>query len=75
MEARLEDPVVTNERNKTEKLLNEVKAMIQRAEDRATERAKAADKVIREHPYESMSVTFGVAFSMGVLIGLLIRRR
>lgn len=75
MEARLEDPAVVTERNKTEKLLGEVKAMIQRAEEKAAERARAADKVIREHPYQSIGVTFGVAFGLGLLIGLLARKK
>lgn len=33
--------------------------------------AKATDRVIREHPYESL----GIAFGLGVLIGVLIARR
>ncbi len=33
--------------------------------------AKATDRTIREHPYESL----GVAFGLGVLIGVLIARR
>ena len=33
--------------------------------------AKATDRAIREHPYESL----GVAFGVGVLIGVLIARR
>ena len=35
------------------------------------ERAKAADRVIREHPYQ----TIGLAFGLGLLIGVLARRR
>jgi ElaB/YqjD/DUF883 family membrane-anchored ribosome-binding protein len=33
--------------------------------------AKATDKVIREHPYESV----GLAFGIGVLLGILANRR
>jgi len=33
--------------------------------------AKATDRAIREHPYESL----GIAFGLGVLIGVLIARR
>lgn len=33
--------------------------------------AKATDRTIREHPYESL----GVAFGLGVLIGVMIARR
>ena len=39
--------------------------------NKAIDGAKATDEVIREHPYESM----GVALGVGVLIGLLLRRR
>ncbi len=54
-----------------EKLVDDVRAMIQRAEEKAVERARAADKVIREHPYQ----TIGLAFGLGVLIGVLARRK
>ncbi len=40
-------------------------------QDAAIEKAKAADEVIRDHPYESI----GIAFGVGALIGLLIGRR
>ncbi len=33
--------------------------------------AKATDRCIREHPYE----TIGVGFGLGVLIGVLVSRR
>lgn len=40
-------------------------------EDKAAAGAKATDKVIREHPYQSL----GVAFGVGLLIGVLVNRR
>ena len=40
-------------------------------EEKAAASARATDKVIREHPYQSL----GVAFGVGVLIGVLINRR
>ncbi len=40
-------------------------------EEKAAVGAKAADKVVREHPYESI----GVAFGVGLLIGVLVSRR
>lgn len=40
-------------------------------EDKAVAGAKATDKLIRDHPYETM----GVAFGVGLLIGVLTRRR
>ena len=38
---------------------------------KAAEHAKEADKVIRDHPYPSM----GIAFGVGILIGVLVSRR
>ena len=55
----------------TEKLLNELKLMLQRAEEKAIERAKVADKVIRDHPYP----TIGIAFVLGLLLGVVVRRK
>ena len=51
--------------------LEKAKAAAGRVEDKAVAGAKAADKVIRNHPYESI----GVAFGVGILIGVLINRR
>lgn len=42
----------------------------QKLQARATESARAADRVIREHPYQSV----GVAFGIGLLIGVLVNR-
>ncbi len=43
----------------------------EKLQDKTLEAAKATDHVIREHPYESI----GVAFGLGLLIGLLVARR
>jgi ElaB/YqjD/DUF883 family membrane-anchored ribosome-binding protein len=40
-------------------------------QDKAVEQAKVADEVIRDHPYHSI----GVAFGVGALLGVLIARR
>ena len=73
MESRIENSTSATETGtvSTEKLVNELKAMIQRAEEKAVERAKAADRVIRDHPYQ----TIGIAFGLGLLIGVLARRK
>ena len=55
----------------TERLVDDLKAVMQRAEEKAVERAKAADRVIRDHPYQ----TIGLAFGLGLLIGVLARRK
>ena len=72
MEARLDDTTTHDSRHTTaEQMVDELKGMIQRAEEKAVERAKAVDKVIRDHPYQ----TIGIAFGLGLLIGILARRR
>ena len=71
METRVDDITGESRRLTTEKLMDDLKAMFQRAEEKAVERAKAADKVIREHPYH----TVGLAFGLGLLIGILARRK
>lgn len=40
-------------------------------QEQAVKRAEAADEVIREHPYHSI----GVAFGLGALVGFLLSRR
>ncbi len=49
--------------------LDSAKATGRRLEERAVSGAKAADKTIREHPYESMGVAFGIGLLIGVLMG------
>lgn len=38
-------------------------------EEKAVAGAKVADRTIREHPYESIGVAFGVGVLLGVLLG------
>lgn len=51
--------------------LDAAKRSCHRLEEKAVESAKAADKTIREHPYQSI----GVAFGVGLLIGVLVTRK
>lgn len=51
--------------------LESAKESLYRIEEKAIAGAKVADKTIREHPYESI----GVAFGLGLLIGVLVSRR
>ena len=73
MESRIESaPTIDESHGATaDKLVSELKAMIQRAEKKAVERAKEADRVVREHPYP----TIGMAFGLGLLVGFLVRRK
>jgi ElaB/YqjD/DUF883 family membrane-anchored ribosome-binding protein len=51
--------------------LDATKRTCRQLEDKAIEGAKAADKTIRDHPYQSI----GVAFGVGLLIGALVTRK
>jgi ElaB/YqjD/DUF883 family membrane-anchored ribosome-binding protein len=58
-------------RQRLAKALESVKATSEYIQDKTVETAKAADQTIREHPYESI----GIAFGVGILIGFLVGRR
>ena len=49
--------------------LESAKATCHRLEEKVVVGAKATDRVIRQHPYESMGVTFGLGLLVGVLVG------
>src|SRR3954470_23416660 len=51
--------------------LASAKANLSKLNDKAIEGAKATDRVIRDHPYQ----TIGVAFGIGILIGVLVARK
>lgn len=51
--------------------LASAKAGLSRMNEKAVEGAKATDRVIRANPYQSI----GVAFGIGILIGVLVTRR
>ena len=52
---------------KLESLIEKAKESCERLQDQTAAAAKATDKTIRENPYQAM----GVAFGVGVLIGVL----
>jgi len=56
-------------RSRLSAALESAKATCHRIEERAIAGAKVADKTIREHPYESIGVAFGVGLLIGVLVG------
>ena len=58
-------------RNRLALAMESAKATCEKLQDKTLETAKATDHVIREHPYESI----GVAFGVGLLIGVLVSRR
>ena len=51
--------------------LESAKVTAHRLEEKTKEAAKATDRTIREHPYESI----GIAFGVGLLIGVLVARK
>src|SRR5262245_48594199 len=58
-------------RERLAQTLESAKVACRRLEEKAIEGAKATDKVIREHPYQSI----GLAFGIGLLIGVLVTRK
>ena len=62
-------------RRRLSSALDSAKVTYQRIEDKTIAGAKAADKTIREHPYESIGIAAGVAFGLGLLIGILAGRK
>jgi ElaB/YqjD/DUF883 family membrane-anchored ribosome-binding protein len=58
-------------RAKLSAALASAKETARKIQDKAVVGAKATDKVIREHPYESI----GVAFCIGLLVGVLVNRK
>jgi ElaB/YqjD/DUF883 family membrane-anchored ribosome-binding protein len=58
-------------RQRLSKALESARATCENLQDQTAETAKAADQAIREHPYESIAIAFGV----GALIGLFVGRR
>lgn len=58
-------------RERLNEAMESAKRACHRLEEKAIEGAKAADRTIREHPYQSI----GVAFGLGLLIGVLVTRK
>jgi ElaB/YqjD/DUF883 family membrane-anchored ribosome-binding protein len=62
---------VTAARERVANALEAAKDTYSEAQKSAVAGAKATDKVIRDHPYQSIAIAFGV----GALVGLLLGRR
>lgn len=58
-------------RGRLAKAVESVKTATEYVQDKTVQTAKAADETIREHPYESI----GIAFGVGLLVGFLVGRR
>jgi ElaB/YqjD/DUF883 family membrane-anchored ribosome-binding protein len=55
---------------KLENVIEKAKEVCERLQDQTAAAATATDKTIREHPYHAL----GIAFGLGVLIGVLTAR-
>jgi ElaB/YqjD/DUF883 family membrane-anchored ribosome-binding protein len=62
---------VSELRSRLAAALESAKATCQRLEERTVAAAKATDQTIRAHPYESI----GIAFGLGLLVGVLVARK
>jgi ElaB/YqjD/DUF883 family membrane-anchored ribosome-binding protein len=62
---------VAEVRSRLKAALESAKATCQRLEEKTIAAAKATDRTIREHPYESI----GIAFGLGLLVGVLVARK
>jgi ElaB/YqjD/DUF883 family membrane-anchored ribosome-binding protein len=62
---------VAEARKRLAAALESGKELIGRVRERTVERAKAADQVVRENPYQTIAIAFGV----GAIVGYLFARR
>lgn len=65
-----EDNEKANIRAKLEEAIEKAKGVCQRLEEKTVAAAKTADKAVRTHPYPAL----GIAFGMGLLVGVLAMR-
>jgi len=54
-------------RAKLKAAVDKAKALYDRLEEKSVAAAKATDRAVREHPYEAMGLAFGVGLLIGVL--------
>ncbi len=57
-------------RVKLESAVEKAKVLCERLQEQTSAAAKAADRTVRENPYQAV----GVAFGLGILAGILISR-
>jgi ElaB/YqjD/DUF883 family membrane-anchored ribosome-binding protein len=70
MEAeRIGDLEKSELRDRLETALDKAKVACERLEQKTVAAAKATDKAVREHPYQALGVAFGIGVLIGVLAG------
>ncbi len=62
-----EDNEKTNIRAKLEGAVEKAKEVCENLEEKTVAAAKTADKAVRTHPYPAMGIAFGVGLLIGVL--------
>jgi ElaB/YqjD/DUF883 family membrane-anchored ribosome-binding protein len=67
----LEDNEKSGTRVKLESAIEKAKDACERLEEKTVAAAKAADKVVRNHPYQAI----GIALGLGLLSGVLAMRK
>lgn len=73
--ADVADEKVVEARRRLSFALDRARVTAQRMQERATELAKRADVAVRDHPYESAAVAFGIgAVAAGIVYALCSRR-
>ncbi len=69
MESRLAIPTNESPSQTAERLVERMRTAAQRAKETTVERAKAADKVVRDHPYQSIGLAVGLGLLLGIVLG------
>jgi ElaB/YqjD/DUF883 family membrane-anchored ribosome-binding protein len=54
-------------RAKLDAAVQKAKALYEQLEEKSVAAAKAADQTVREHPYQAIGIAFGVGLLIGVL--------
>lgn len=67
--AEVTDEKIASARARLESALDRAHDFMDEAKDKVKDRARAADTVVRSHPYESLAVAFGVGTLLGCLLG------
>ena len=49
--------------------IEKAKDVCDRLQEQTVAAAKASDKAVREHPYQSVGIAFGVGLLVGLLVG------
>lgn len=68
------DSVAASTKEKLEHTLERVRSRSERIREQAVASARATDKIIRLHPYQSLGVAFGAALLVGFLCGRISNR-